>query len=100
MVRPTRITASLALLAALAGCAAAPPGPSEDTEALLRQAAMHEAKRVLRDSILIDGHNDLPWTIRSQAQGDLAKYDLAGKVPGQTDLQRLKEGGLGAQFWS
>lgn len=103
MVCPTRLAAPLALLAALAaGCAAKPPGPSEETEALLRQAAMHEAKRLLRDSILVDGHNDLPWAIRSdpKAQGNLREYDLAGEVPGQTDLKRLKEGFVGAQFWS
>jgi membrane dipeptidase len=99
MVYPTRLAVPLAVLIALAGCAAKPPGPSEETEALLRQAALHEAKKLVRDSILVDGHNDLPWTIRSKG-GDLKKYDLAGEVPGQTDLERLKEGGLGAQFWS
>jgi len=100
---PTRLAAPLALLTALAaGCAAKPPGPSEDTEALLRQAALVEAKQVLRESILVDGHNDLPWKIRSdpKVKGNLKAYDLAGEVPGQTDLKRLKEGGVGAQFWS
>ena len=52
--------------------------------------------------ILVDGHNDLPWAVRSdkQAKGDVALYDLRGKVSGQTDIERLKRGGLGAQFWS
>jgi membrane dipeptidase len=51
---------------------------------------------------LIDGHNDLPWRIREDkvARGDVAKYDLRGRAPGQTDFPRLKAGMIGAQFWS
>ena len=53
-------------------------------------------------TILVDGHNDLPWAVRSdkQAKGDVALYDLRGKVSGHTDIERLRRGGLGAQFWS
>jgi membrane dipeptidase len=100
----TRSLAPLAALLALplAGCAMKPPGPSGEEQALLRKAALVEAKRVLDQSILVDGHNDLPWAIRSydKAPGDVAAYDLKGEVPGQTDLKRLKEGRVGAQFWS
>jgi membrane dipeptidase len=31
---------------------------------------------------------------------DVNAYDLRGSVSGQTDLKRLREGGVGAQFWS
>jgi len=64
--------------------------------------ALERAHRLLRSSILVDGHNDLPWAVRTdkRAQGDVALYDLRGKVPGNTDLDRLKRGGVGAQFWS
>jgi membrane dipeptidase len=64
--------------------------------------ALKHARRLLRETILVDGHNDLPWAVRSdkQAKGDVALYDLRGKVSGQTDIERLKRGGLGAQFWS
>jgi membrane dipeptidase len=94
------LAAFLAVLTA--GCASGPPGPSGEEEALMRKAALVEAKRVLDQSILVDGHNDLPWAIRSneKAPGDVAAYDLKGEVPGQTDLKRLKEGRVGAQFWS
>jgi membrane dipeptidase len=60
------------------------------------------AKRILRQTPLIDGHNDLPWRIRedSLARGDVNKYDLRHRTPGHTDLDRLKQGMIGAQFWS
>jgi membrane dipeptidase len=60
------------------------------------------ARNLLRAHPILDGHNDLPWAIRThdKAPGDVAAYDLRGEVPGQTDLARLKEGRVGAQFWS
>ena len=103
MAHPAPLAARLAALALLTtGCAVAPPGPGEETEELLRKAALVEAQKMLSQAILVDGHNDLPWAIRSnkKAPGDLAAYDLRGSVPGQTDLKRLAAGGVGAQFWS
>src|ERR1700693_1918186 len=60
------------------------------------------AKRILRQTPLIDGHNDLPWRIRedSIARGNVDAYDLRKHTPGHTDLDRLKKGMVGAQFWS
>jgi membrane dipeptidase len=60
------------------------------------------AERVLRQTPLIDGHNDLPWRIRedSVARGNVDAYDLRKHAPGHTDLERLKKGMVGAQFWS
>ena len=60
------------------------------------------ARRVLNRVPLIDGHNDLAWAIReyAQAPGDVAAYDLRSHTPGQTDIPRLREGMVGAQFWS
>jgi membrane dipeptidase len=50
---------------------------------------------------LVDGHNDLPWTIRVTDDLSLDRTDLAAPVPGtHTDLGRLAAGGVGAQFWS
>lgn len=50
---------------------------------------------------LVDGHNDLPWEIRQKFGGDLSRVDLGAPVPGlHTDLPRLRQGGVGAQFWS
>ena len=66
--------------------------------------------RVLTQTPLIDGHNDLPWEIRERFGGDLAKVDLSantaalpapsGSLPMMTDIPRLRRGRVGAQFWS
>jgi len=60
------------------------------------------AKRVLRTTPLVDGHNDLPWRIREDTlvHGDVEAYDLRKPTPGMTDFARLRKGMVGAQFWS
>jgi len=59
------------------------------------------ARALLRRVPLADGHNDLAWQIRERAGSDPAAADLAAAVPWtQTDLPRLRAGGVGAQFWS
>jgi membrane dipeptidase len=54
---------------------------------------------VLRAAPVIDGHNDLPMQLRAQRSYSVEGLDreLAGV---QTDLPRLRAGGVGAQFWS
>ncbi|HKE46268.1 MAG TPA: dipeptidase [Steroidobacteraceae bacterium] len=66
------------------------------------QADLEHARRVLAEAILFDGHNDLPWAIRTdkKAPGDVVAYDLRKPTEGQTDIPRLRAGGLSAQFWS
>jgi membrane dipeptidase len=65
-------------------------------------ADIERARRVLRSTPLVDGHNDLPWAIResSKAPHDVEAYDLRKTTPGHTDLARLAKGMVGAQFWS
>jgi membrane dipeptidase len=60
------------------------------------------ARRILRTTPLVDGHNDLAWRIRGdkQAPRDVEAYDLRHTTPGHTDLARMKEGMVGAQLWS
>jgi membrane dipeptidase len=66
--------------------------------------ALEHAKQVLDRAILFDGHNDLPNAIHKykEAPDDIVAYDLRVRAPGkgQTDIPRLREGRLGAQFWS
>jgi membrane dipeptidase len=63
---------------------------------------LERAKAILRTSPLVDGHNDLPWRIREDTMhaNDIEAYDLRKRTPGMTDLARLKQGMVGAQFWS
>jgi membrane dipeptidase len=67
-----------------------------------RDAALARAKAALARHPVIDGHNDLPWAIREnpKAPGDLLAYDLRGRTSGDTDISRLREGGVGGQLWS
>jgi membrane dipeptidase len=50
---------------------------------------------------LIDGHNDLPWSLREAHGPDAYLADLATSDGStHTDLPRLAQGRVGAQFWS
>ncbi|MDQ3222015.1 MAG: dipeptidase, partial [Gemmatimonadota bacterium] len=75
------------------------PSPSA---AQAKDRALDQAREILRSTPLIDGHNDLPWEIRQQKEAprDVAAYDLRTRTPGHTDLARLAQGQVGAQFWS
>ncbi|MEU9334885.1 dipeptidase [Streptomyces sp. NPDC048290] len=61
-----------------------------------------EARALLREFPVVDGHNDLPWALREQVRYDLAARDIATDQSAHlhTDLPRLREGGVGAQYWS
>lgn len=65
-------------------------------------AALERALRILSETPLIDGHNDLPWAIRENkaAPHDVRAYDLRARTAGHTDIERLRKGRVGAQFWS
>ncbi len=53
-----------------------------------------------RSAPVIDGHNDLPWTLR-EVGGLTDRYDLKqSQSDFHTDIPRLRAGGVGAQFWS
>lgn len=68
-------------------------------------ALVERARKLLETVPLVDGHNDLPWEYRKRVQNHLEKIDLrAGTTkldpPLQTDIPRLRRGGVGGQFWS
>lgn len=91
-------TIALLSAGALAACTPSPmqnPTPVSDPN-------LARALNVLATTPLIDGHNDLPWEIRtnSAAPYDVDAYDLRTRTPGMTDIDRLRAGHAGAQFWS
>jgi membrane dipeptidase len=58
---------------------------------------------ILRDTPLIDGHNDLPEQLRENYNMDvagLASGTDQRKPPLMTDMARLHQGHVGGQFWS
>ena len=65
--------------------------------------ALMQARALLEQTPLLDGHNDLPWVIRNDrhARGDVIAYDLTRvHQDGDTDIPRLRVGQVGAQFWA
>jgi membrane dipeptidase len=104
-VKPPVRSAVLAACALSALAAAARAAPAQDEAALMKRV-----DRVLAETPLIDGHNDLPWEIRERFKSDLSAIDLAkdtsrlaapaGSTPLMTDIARLRTGHVGGQFWS
>ncbi|HVU99919.1 MAG TPA: dipeptidase [Verrucomicrobiae bacterium] len=98
MNTPALLCLSAACLA-LAASAAEPNAPTAVNRDLLAKA-----RKILRGVPLVDGHNDLPWQFHKHGD-DLGFFDL--RVNGRglagwpvTDIPRLREGEVGAQFWS
>ena len=89
----TLLLTGLCFVALTAACA-----PAEEP---LPEDPVERAKALHAKVPLIDGHNDLPWQIRRKANRDVWAIDIAESQPGlHTDIPRLREGMLGAQFWS
>ena len=64
-------------------------------------ALLERARGLLKQTPLIDGHNDYPWALREKAQRNFEKLDIAKPQPSiMTDIGRLRAGGIGGQFWS
>jgi len=108
MIIPTKSAAigfsALGLAVGSLWLSAPVPGIAADTDYQAR------VTQVLKQTPLIDGHNDLPWEIRSRFKGKLAAIDLASdtskiapppnEAPLMTDIPRLRTGMVGGQFWS
>ncbi|MEQ1707326.1 MAG: dipeptidase [Terricaulis sp.] len=62
-------------------------------------------QRILARTPLIDGHNDFAEQVHDQYGGNLSRIDLTSDTrtlsfPLHTDIARLRQGRVGAQFWS
>jgi membrane dipeptidase len=78
-----------------------PAGPKAEPKARGPVKLTEEALRLHREALLIDGHNDLPWQMREKAGLSFRRYDIARPQKTlHTDIPRLRQGGVGAQFWS
>lgn len=97
-IAPAAVMALLLLLAA--GTAAAQTAPDAAEQALQARVA-----RILAETPLIDGHNDLPENYKERVNDHLDQLDIARDTstlaePLHTDIPRLRRGGVGGQFWS
>ena len=99
-MRPLTLLALLALAAA--------PLEAQTDSALIRHAL-----RLQRAVPMIDGHNDLPWKLRTRGSDSFERSDLGRVVFSwdsmdiarpqpqlATDIPRLRAGGVGGVFWS
>lgn len=105
------ILAGLLASAAALPAAAQDQAPAEDTVAPVEQdPAMQLALAALDAAPVFDGHNDVPIQLRSRFANQINDLDFhdtlstadshpAGRAM-HTDLTRLKQGRVGAQYWS
>lgn len=89
------LIAGLLLNAAAVGAESPDSGASE----------LERARELLSRHVLIDGHNDVPWQVRERFDRRVSELDFAEgtatlEPPMHTDLPRLRDGRVGAQFWS
>jgi membrane dipeptidase len=99
-LRISLFAGAAALVATAAAAGTAPAGTDYRARVL----------RVLEQTPLIDGHNDLAWEIRDRYKSRLASIDLKtdtsklpvgpDMAPLMTDIVRLRAGHVGGQFWS
>ncbi|HVP38337.1 MAG TPA: dipeptidase [Candidatus Saccharimonadales bacterium] len=66
---------------------------------------LEKVRRILESMPLIDGHNDLPEKLRERARNHLDSLDLDSDTarvepPSQTNLPRLRRGGVGGTFFA
>lgn len=64
-----------------------------------------DVAELLREHPVLDGHNDLPWALRERVgydfdRAELTDTDACRGLGLHTDLDRMRSGGLRAQFWS
>ncbi len=89
-------------LSLLCMCGLAVSAWAEDAGSSARKPIVvsEQAAELHRASLVIDGHNDLPWTLR-ELGGAFDIRDIAEhQTEMHTDIPRLRKGGVGAQFWS
>lgn len=66
---------------------------------------LQRARAVLAKTPVIDGHNDVPWSVRQKLRGKTAGLAFDRLPDDQrsdwhTDIERMRDGRVGGQFWS
>ena len=85
----------------VAFCLTATPSLAQSDSQRSEVELTEKGKAVHFSGLLFDGHNDLPWEVRKQCKSSFKTIDISKAQPEMhTDIPRLREGGLKAQFWS
>ncbi|XP_059849020.1 dipeptidase 1 [Hypanus sabinus] len=58
-----------------------------------------QAEVLMKQTPLIDGHNDLPWQLLLSFHNQLSKVDLNKLNKTHTNIPKLRKGLVGGQFW-
>lgn len=76
--------------------------PETQENQSLDDQIVERVQRLLQRVPLIDGHNDLPWTLRNYGDGrrEIEMLPVGERLETDTDIPRLRAGLVGAQFWS
>ncbi|KAM4612473.1 dipeptidase 1 isoform 2-T2 [Discoglossus pictus] len=64
------------------------------------QTYREEALKIMDNTPVIDGHNDLPWQLLSRFNNQLNKVDLHTLNDTHSNIPKLKAGRVGGQFWA
>lgn len=92
-----RLCSVLLILTLFIGCASL----SAQTD---RDEYRQQAIEILESVPLFDGHNDVPWQYRNRVGYKFSELDFYDTThlerPMHTDIPRLREGRVGAQWWS
>ena len=98
------LSTSLVLVILVGGAFASerPKGPDQfESQDAAESQEQDRARRLHEEVPLIDGHNDLPGQYREEVNRRMSELDIAvSQAELHTDIARLREGGVGAQFWS
>jgi membrane dipeptidase len=89
----TRVVAAAATLLIATPAFAQPIAPS----------VQKRIDRILKRTPLIDGHNDLPWALREDHKQSVEGLESGTdhrEPPLMTDMERMRTGRVGGQFWS
>lgn len=95
--RCTAMLAALVITARATGEDQRKPAADRGAPIVVSEAAL----AVHRSCLVFDGHNDLPWELRTEFGASLAAAHIdTGQPRLHTDIPRLRSGGVGAQYWS
>jgi membrane dipeptidase len=90
----------LLALSALLALLSASPAAAQETWSI-DPALLERARAILKQVPVIDTHNDLPYSVQELLNSDATGLNLRVRQPEHpADIPRLREGMVGAQFWS